>query len=106
MSKILGADVLVKCLIQEDVRFIFGIPGGQLTTLLDAIHRFGREEGVEFIMTRHEQAAAHMADTYSRLTGKVGVCVGTVGPGAVDLVPGVYEAHVNSIPMLVLTAQT
>ena len=105
VSKILGADVLVKCLIQEDVRFVFGIPGGQLTTLLDAIHRFGREEGIDFIMTRHEQAAAHMADTYSRLTGKVGVCVGTVGPGAVDLVPGVYEAHVNSIPMLVLTPQ-
>jgi acetolactate synthase-1/2/3 large subunit len=106
VSKILGADVLVKCLIQEDVRFVFGIPGGQLTSLLDAIHRFGREEGVDFIMTRHEQAAAHMADTYSRLTGKVGVCVGTVGPGAVDLVPGVYEAYVNSIPILVLTAQT
>ena len=105
MSKILGADVLVKCLLQEDVRFIFGIPGGQLTTLLDAIHRFGREEGLDFIMTRHEQAAAHMADTYSRLTGKVGVCVGTVGPGAVDLVPGVYEAYVNSIPILALTAQ-
>jgi len=105
VSKILGADVLVKCLIQEDVRFIFGIPGGQLTTLLDAIHRFGREEGLDFIMTRHEQAAAHMADTYSRLTGKVGVCVGTVGPGAVNLVPGVYEAYVNSIPILALTAQ-
>ncbi len=105
MARLLGADVLVKCLIQEDVRFVFGIPGGQLTTLLDAIHRFGREEGLDFIMTRHEQAAAHMADTYSRLTGKVGVCVGTVGPGAVDLVPGVYEAYVNSIPILVLTAQ-
>jgi acetolactate synthase-1/2/3 large subunit len=105
VGKILGADVLIKCLIQEDVRFIFGIPGGQLTTLLDAIHRFGREEGIDFIMTRHEQAAAHMADTYSRLTGKVGVCVGTVGPGAADLVPGVYEAYVNSIPILVLTAQ-
>jgi acetolactate synthase-1/2/3 large subunit len=105
MSKILGSDVLLKCLIQEDVRFIFGIPGGQLTTLLDAIHRFGREEGIEFIMTRHEQAAAHMADTYSRLTGKVGVCAATVGPGAADLVPGVYESYVNSIPILVLTAQ-
>jgi acetolactate synthase-1/2/3 large subunit len=105
VSKILGADVLVKCLLQEDVRYIFGIPGGQLTTLLDAIHRFGREEGLDFIMTRHEQAAAHMADTYSRLTGKVGVCVGTVGPGAVDLVPGVYEAYANSIPILALTPQ-
>ncbi len=105
MAKLLGADVLVKCLIQEDIRFIFGVPGAQPTPLLDAIHRFGREEGLDFIMTRHEQAAAHMADTYSRLTGKLGVCLGTVGPGAVDLVPGVYEAYVNSIPILVLTAQ-
>jgi len=84
VSKMLGADVLVKCLIQEDVRFVFGIPGGQLTTLLDAIHRFGRQEGLDFIMTRHEQAAAHMADTFSRLTGRPGVCLGTVGPGAVE----------------------
>lgn len=105
MGKILGSDVLVQCLIQEEIEFIFGIPGGQLTTLLDAIHRFGRKQGIDFVMTRHEQAAAHMADTYARLTGKPGVCLGTVGPGAVDLVPGVYEAYVNSIPMLVLTAQ-
>ncbi len=105
MSKILGADVLVQCLLEEEVRFVFGIPGAQPTTLLDAIYRFGRKQGMEFIMTRHEQAAAHMADTYARLTRKPGVCLATVGPGAVDLVPGVYEAYVNSIPMLVLTAQ-
>jgi len=105
MAKLLGADVLIKCLLQEDVRFVFGIPGAQPTTILDAIHRFGRSEGLDFVMTRHEQAAAHMADTYSRLTGKPGVCLATVGRGAVDLVPGVYEAYVNSIPILVLTAQ-
>ena len=93
MSKILGADVLVKCLSREDVRFVFGIPGGQLTTLLDAIHRFGRGRGIDFVMTRHEQAAAHMADTYARLTRKPGVCLGTVGPGAVDLVPGQLQHH-------------
>jgi acetolactate synthase-1/2/3 large subunit len=102
---VLGADVLVQCLIQEEVRYIFGIPGGQLTTITDAIARFGRQRGIDFIMTRHEQAAAHMADAYARLTRKPAVCLGTVGPGAVDLVPGVYEAYVNSVPMLVLTAQ-
>ena len=105
MAKVLGADVLVQCLIQEEVRYIFGIPGGQLTTITDAIARFGRQRGIDFIMTRHEQAAAHMADAYARLTRKPAVCLGTVGPGAVDLVPGVYEAYVNSVPMLVLTAQ-
>jgi len=105
MGKLLGADVLIKCLLQEDAQFIFGIPGAQPLGITDAIHRFGRREGLDFIMTRHEQAAAHMADTFSRLTGKPGVCLGTVGPGAVDLVPGVYEAFVNSIPILVLTCQ-
>ena len=105
MGKLLGADVLIKCLLQENAQFIFGIPGAQPLGITDAIHRFGRREGLDFIMTRHEQAAAHMADTFSRLTGRPGVCLGTVGPGAVDLVPGVYEAFVNSIPMLVLTCQ-
>jgi len=105
MSAIMGADVLVKCLLQENVRFVFGIPGGQLCPILDAIRRFGSDAGLQFVMTRHEQAAAHMADAYARVTGEPGVCLGTIGPGAVDLVPGVYAAWADSIPMVVLTAQ-
>jgi acetolactate synthase-1/2/3 large subunit len=105
MSKVMGAEVLVKCLIQEDVQFVFGIPGDQLCPILDAIRRFGADEGLEFIMTRHEQAAAHMADAYARVTGRPGVCTGTVGPGAADLVPGVYAAWADSIPMVVLAGQ-
>lgn len=105
MSAVMGAELLVKCLIQEDVEFIFGIPGDQLCPILDAIRRFGPDAGLRFIMTRHEQAAAHMADAYARLTGRPGVCMGTVGPGAADLVPGVYAAWADSIPMVVLAAQ-
>lgn len=105
MGAVMGADVLVKCLIQENVRYIFGIPGGQLCPILDAVRRFGSDAGLQFIMTRHEQAAAHMADAYARVTGEPGVCMGTVGPGAADLVPGVYAAWADSIPMVVLTAQ-
>ncbi len=105
MSKTMGADLLVKCLIQEGVRFVFGIPGGQLCPILDGIRRLGQEAGLQFIMTRHEQAAAHMADAYARVTGRPGVCIGTVGPGAADLVPGVYAAWADSIPMVVLTGQ-
>jgi acetolactate synthase-1/2/3 large subunit len=101
----MGADLLVECLIQEEVPFVFGIPGGQLCPILDAIRRFGADAGLQFVMTRHEQAAAHMADAYARVTGKPGVCMGTVGPGAADLVPGVYAAWADSIPMVVLTAQ-
>ena len=105
MSEQMGADVLVECLIREKVRFVFGIPGGQLCPVLDAIRRFGHDAGLRFVMTRHEQAAAHMADAYARVTGEPGVCIGTVGPGAADLVPGVYVAWADSIPLIVLTAQ-
>ncbi len=105
MNRSMGADVLVKCLLQEKVSFIFGIPGGQLCPILDGVHRLGADAGLRFVMTRHEQAAAHMADAYARVTGRPGVCMGTVGPGAADLVPGVYAAWADSIPMVVLTAQ-
>jgi acetolactate synthase-1/2/3 large subunit len=105
MSKVMGADLLVKCLIQEGVRFVFGIPGDQLCPILDGIRRLGGETGVQFVMTRHEQAAAHMADAFARVTGRPAVCMGTIGPGAADLVPGVYAAWADSIPMVVLTAQ-
>jgi acetolactate synthase-1/2/3 large subunit len=105
MAELMGAELLVQCLIQEEVQFVFGIPGGQLCPILDSIRRLGVEAGLQFVMTRHEQAAAHMADAYARVTGKPGVCIGTVGPGAADLVPGVYAAWADSIPMVVLTAQ-
>ncbi len=105
MPDMMGAELLVQCLIQEEVRFVFGVPGGQICPILDSIRRLGVEAGMQFVMARHEQAAAHMADAYARVTGKPGVCIGTVGPGAADLVPGVYAAWADSIPMVVLTAQ-
>jgi acetolactate synthase-1/2/3 large subunit len=105
MDGVMGADLLVKCLLEEGVRYVFGVPGGQLCPFLDAIRRYGHAAGLEFVMTRHEQAAANMADAYARVTGKPGVCMGTVGPGAADLVPGVYAAWADSIPLVVLTAQ-
>ncbi|MBC7252451.1 MAG: thiamine pyrophosphate-binding protein [Actinobacteria bacterium] len=105
MGKITGGELLVKALLQEGVRYVFGIPGGQLTTFLDAVHRVGRPRGMEFIMTRHESAAASMADAYCRVTGRVGVCCGTVGPGALNLAAGVAAAHNDGIPMVVITPQ-
>lgn len=97
-----GAEILTKCMVREGTKLVFGVPGGELTPLLDAIRK---ERGIEFILTRHEQAAAHMADAYYRLTGELAAAVGTVGPGAADLVPGVYPAYADGIPMIVLTAQ-
>ncbi|MHA1323435.1 MAG: thiamine pyrophosphate-binding protein [Candidatus Helarchaeota archaeon] len=100
-----GGDLLVEALVAENVRFIFGIPGGQLLPIYDAIYQWGREHGIDTIMMRHEQAAAHAADAWARVTGTMGVCMGTVGPGATHLVPGVAAAYADSIPLLVITPQ-
>ncbi|MFB0562417.1 MAG: thiamine pyrophosphate-binding protein [Candidatus Lokiarchaeia archaeon] len=100
-----GGDLLLRSIAQEKVRYIFGVVGGQWLPFMDALYREGKNLGVEYIGTRHEQAAAHMADAYARLTGIPGVCLGTVGPGAVDLVPGAYPAYADSIPIVILTVQ-
>jgi acetolactate synthase-1/2/3 large subunit len=103
--KLSGGEVLLKCLEQEKVRFVFGIVGGQLLTFIDAIQRLGEDAEIRYIGTRHEEAAANMADAYARLTGIPGVCMGTVGPGAANLVPGLYPAYADSIPVVAITAQ-
>jgi len=105
VAEVSGAEALVRCLIEEGVRYVFGIPGDQTNPITDAIYRIGRGKGLDFVMTRHEQAAANMADAWARVTGKPGVCLGTVGPGVADLVPGVYPAWADSVPMVVLGAQ-
>jgi acetolactate synthase-1/2/3 large subunit len=105
MSTMTGAEALVRCLINEGVRYVFGIPGDQCGPITDAIQRLGQEADITFITTRHEQAAAHMADAWARVCGEPGVCLATVGPGMADLVPGVYTAWADSIPMVVLGAQ-
>lgn len=100
-----GGDLLVQALINENVRFIFGVPGGQLLNIYDAIYRWGREQGIDTIMFRHEQGAAHAADAWARVTGEIGVCMGTVGPGATHMLPGIATAWADSIPVLVITPQ-
>jgi acetolactate synthase-1/2/3 large subunit len=104
-KKINGGDVLVKCLVEENVKYMFGIVGGQLLTIFDAVHRWGREKGIDTVMFRHEQAAAHAADAWARLTNTPGVCMGTVGPGALHLVPGVGAAWADNIPVVAIVPQ-
>lgn len=103
--RISGGEVLVRCLVEEGVKYVFGVPGAQLLTFLDAIKRVGEKRGLRFVGCRHEQAAANMADAWARMTGEPGVCVGTVGPGGANLVAGVYPAWADGVPMMVLTAQ-
>ncbi|TFG07938.1 MAG: thiamine pyrophosphate-binding protein [Promethearchaeota archaeon] len=100
-----GGDLVVKALIKEGVTTIFGLVGGELLKIYDAIERWGREEGIDTVMVRHEQAAGHAADAWARATGELGVCLGTAGPGVTHLVPAIAAANSDSIPLLVIGAQ-
>lgn len=97
-----AADILVKYLEQEGVRYLFGVPGGHLLPLYDAIYRSGQ---IKPILTKHEAGASYMGCGYAQVGNRIAVCCGTVGPGATNLVSGVAAAYMDSIPMLVLTAQ-
>jgi acetolactate synthase-1/2/3 large subunit len=100
------ADLLVEYLEQLSVDFVFGVPGGAIEPLYNALARSSRRGGPRPIVARHETGAAFMADGYARETGKLGVCCATTGPGATNLITGVSSAYENQIPMLVITAQT
>ena len=97
----LGAQILLECLKREGVEVIFGYPGGQVLPIFDKLY----DSDIRFILTRHEQGAAHAADGYSRATGKVGVCLATSGPGATNLTTGIANAYMDSIPMIAITGQ-
>ncbi|MFT5288582.1 MAG: acetolactate synthase-1/2/3 large subunit, partial [Planctomycetota bacterium] len=96
-----AAELMVKCLEEEGVEYIFGVPGEENADFMMAL------EGskIRFMLTRHEQGAAFMADIYGRLTGKAGVCLGTLGPGATNLTTGVADANMDRAPCIVLTGQ-
>ena len=96
-----ASDLFVKCLENEGVEYIFGLPGEENTDLLMSL----RGSSIKFILCRHEQAAAFMADVSGRLTGRAGVCLGTLGPGATNLVTGVANGNMDRSPMVVITGQ-
>jgi acetolactate synthase-1/2/3 large subunit len=100
-----GAYALIDSLKRHGVEHIFGYPGGAILPIYDELYRAERAGGIRHILVRHEQAASHAADAYSRSTGKIGVCFGTSGPGATNLVTGIATAHMDSIPMVVITGQ-
>jgi len=97
-----AADLLVRCLEAEGVRWIFGIPGEETLDVSDALE----SSSIEFVPVRHEQAGAFMADVQGRLTGRAGVCLGTLGPGATNLVTGVADAFLDRAPLVALTGQS
>lgn len=99
--KITAAQALVQCLEKEQVELIFGYPGGTILPVYDAL----RDSTIKHVLVRHEQGAVHAADGYTRATGRVGVVVATSGPGATNLVTGIANAYMDSVPLVIITGQ-
>lgn len=101
MPKLTGSEIVIECLKEQGVDTVFGYPGGTILNIYDALYK--NQDRITHILTSHEQGAAHAADGYSRVTGKIGVCLATSGPGATNLVTGIATAHMDSIPMIAIT---
>src|SRR5919108_5635457 len=99
-SALSGAEIVVRCLQEEAVEYVFGYPGGAVLFIYDELFK---QDKVKHVLVRHEQGAAHAADGYSRASGRVGVCLGTSGPGATNLVTGIATAQLDSVPIVAIT---
>src|SRR5271170_7283353 len=97
-----GAEIVIRCLQEEGVEYVFGYPGGAVLNIYDALFQ---QDQVKHVLVRHEQGAAHAADGYSRSSHKTGVCLVTSGPGVTNAVTGIATAYMDSIPMVVITGQ-
>jgi acetolactate synthase-1/2/3 large subunit len=102
VGQISGAEIIMRCLQEENVKFVFGYPGGAVLHIYDALFK---QKHFKHILVRHEQAAVHAADAFSRATGEVGVALVTSGPGATNAVTGIATAYMDSIPMVVISGQ-
>jgi acetolactate synthase-1/2/3 large subunit len=100
-----GAYILIDSLVQNGVEHIFGYPGGAILPIYDELFYWEQENLIKHVLVRHEQSAAHAADAYARTTNKVGVCFATSGPGATNLVTGIANARMDSIPLVIITGQ-
>jgi len=101
-EELMGAEILVRCLQAEGVQYIWGYPGGAVLYIYDALYR---QDTIQHVLVRHEQAAVHAADGYARATGEVGVALVTSGPGVTNAVTGIATAYMDSIPMVIITGQ-
>jgi acetolactate synthase-1/2/3 large subunit len=102
-ERISGSEAIIKCLIAEGVDILYGYPGGAIMPVYDELFRY--QDKIHHVLTRHEQGAAHAAQGYARISGKVGVAMATSGPGATNLVTGIADAQIDSTPLLCITGQ-
>jgi acetolactate synthase-1/2/3 large subunit len=102
VQELRGAEILIKALQAENVKYVWGYPGGAVLHIYDA---FFKQDSIRHVLVRHEQAAVHAADGYARATGDVGVALVTSGPGVTNAVTGIATAYMDSIPMVIITGQ-
>src|SRR5690349_991306 len=102
-KQITGAEALLRCLVAEQVKTIFGYPGGAIMPVYDALYHFADQ--LNHVLVRHEQGAIHAAQGYARVSGEVGVALATSGPGATNLVTGLADALIDSTPVVCITGQ-
>ncbi|MDI9355441.1 MAG: biosynthetic-type acetolactate synthase large subunit [Chitinophagaceae bacterium] len=102
-EKISGSEAVLKCFIEENIDVIFGYPGGAIMPIYDALYQY--TDKIKHYLTRHEQGAVHAAQGYARVSGKVGVCIATSGPGATNLITGIADAQIDSTPLVCITGQ-
>ncbi|MEP0985336.1 biosynthetic-type acetolactate synthase large subunit [Ekhidna sp.] len=102
-ERLTGAEAILRCLIEEGVQTIFGYPGGAIMPVYDALYGYGHK--LKHILTRHEQGAIHAAQGFTRISGEVGVCLATSGPGATNLITGITDAQIDSTPLVCITGQ-
>jgi len=103
LENITGAEAILRCLVEEGVDTIFGYPGGAIMPVYDKLLDYS--DKLRHILTRHEQGAAHAAQAYAMVAGKPGVCFATSGPGATNLITGIANAYLDSVPVVFITAQ-
>jgi acetolactate synthase-1/2/3 large subunit len=102
-ERISGSEALVRCLIEEGVKIIYGYPGGAIMPVYDELYKY--KDQIHHVLTRHEQGATHSAQGFARISGKVGVAIATSGPGATNLITGIADAQIDSTPMVCITGQ-
>ena len=102
-EKISGSEAIVRCLIEEEVKIIYGYPGGAIMPVYDELFKY--QDKIHHVLTRHEQGATHSAQGFARISGKVGVAIATSGPGATNLITGIADAQIDSTPMVCITGQ-
>ena len=102
-ERITGSEAIVRCLIEEGVKVLYGYPGGAIMPVYDELYKY--QDKIHHVLTRHEQGATHSAQGFARISGEVGVAIATSGPGATNLITGIADAQIDSTPMVCITGQ-